>query len=231
VNIRFGLIKTTLIDYPGHVAAGLFTHGCNLRCPYCHNPELVCPENPVPGHFLSAGEVLAFLETRSNVLDGVCISGGEPLLQPELPEMAGRIRDLGLKIKIDTNGLLPEKLSSCSPDYAAMDIKTAPSKYSRVGFRKPVRHLLEETVNRILSMGIPHQFRTTLVPGIVTMEDAEEIAELIPPGALYIINRFRSDVTLDPSFSAVLPFSEAETAELRDFFLQKGVNCRLGSKK
>lgn len=228
MNIRFGLIKTTLIDYPGHVAAGLFTHGCNLRCPYCHNPELVYPERPVPGHFLSGDEVLSFLETRKTVLDGVCISGGEPLLQPELPEIAGHIRDLGLSVKIDTNGLFPEKFASCRPDYTAMDIKTAPSKYGRVGFGKPARTLLEQTVNMIISSEIPYHFRTTLVPGIVSLEDAEEMAELIPPGSLYIINPFRNNITLDPGFSAVSPYSGEETAAFRDFFLQKGINCRLG---
>ncbi len=125
--MRIGLVKTSLVDFPAEVAAALFIRGCNLRCPYCHNPELVL--GPEPPGLLDPEEVLAFLHRRKNVLGGVCVSGGEPLLHPELPEFLREIRHLGLKVKLDTTGTLPEALGRIEADYIAMDLKTVPEKY------------------------------------------------------------------------------------------------------
>ena len=126
-----GLNKTTLLDYPGFVAATLFTGGCNFRCPYCHNRDLVLKDQSlVP---LSEEEIFAFLQKRRNVLTGVCITGGEPTLYPDLPEFISQIRELGYLVKLDTNGTNPQMLGDLIRagliDYCAMDIKNAPDKY------------------------------------------------------------------------------------------------------
>jgi pyruvate formate lyase activating enzyme len=122
-----GLIKTSLIDFPGEVAAVLFTFGCNLRCPYCQNPALVT--GPPPRDFISREEVRAFLKKRKDVLGGVCITGGEPLLHSDLGELIGEIKSLGLKVKLDTNGTIPERLREANVDYVAIDFKTSLEKY------------------------------------------------------------------------------------------------------
>jgi pyruvate formate lyase activating enzyme len=128
---RVGLQKTTLLDFPGEVAATVFIPGCNLRCPYCHNPGLVSP--PFPEDMIPVGELDAFLSRRARVLGGVCITGGEPLVHPDIGSLVGIIRSHGLQVKLDTNGTFPgrleELLASGLVDYVAMDIKTAPDLY------------------------------------------------------------------------------------------------------
>ncbi|TVR85141.1 MAG: anaerobic ribonucleoside-triphosphate reductase activating protein, partial [Spirochaetaceae bacterium] len=130
-----GLRKTSLIDFPGRLAAVVFTHGCPLRCPFCHNPELV--QGPLPESFLPAAEVLAFLRKRANLLSGVVISGGEPLLHADLPQLITKIGALGLGVKVDTSGALPQSLAEIlrleAVTYVAMDIKTAPGRYPELG--------------------------------------------------------------------------------------------------
>lgn len=133
------LIKTTLVDFPGRVAAAIFLRGCNLRCPYCYNIELVLPqsaETPANSGLCSLGELFSHLEKRRNVLTGLVVSGGEPLVNPLTPEIIKKAKSLGYKIKLDTNGTLPEKLEqllnddALRPDFVAMDIKTAPRRYA-----------------------------------------------------------------------------------------------------
>ena len=121
-----GFIKTTLVNYPGKVAAALFLPGCDLRCPYCHNPELVLN---TADDLVDIEEILAYLEKRRGLLQGVCISGGEPLVHEDLGELAKAIKDMGYLLKIDTNGTFPDRILSLEPDFIAMDIKTVPEKY------------------------------------------------------------------------------------------------------
>src|SRR6056297_47161 len=215
---RMALQKTTLLDYPGEVAATLFTPGCNLRCPYCHNPELVTP--PFPDDLLSRGEILSFLKKRAGVLGGVCVTGGEPLLHPDLPELADEIHGLGLKVKIDTNGTMPERIEAILPkvDYVAMDVKTAPRRYGELGMNaagaeEPAGRSGETTadaadaaaepikrsIRTIIESGIEHEFRTTCLPGLVKEEDIREITEAIQGAAAYYLVQFRPAVTLDPA--------------------------------
>ena len=124
---KLGFIKTSLLDFPGQVSAVIFTPSCNLRCPYCHNPELV--SGSLPPDLIQKETVLQHLEKRKSILGGVCITGGEPLLHPELPDLIESIHSLGLKVKVDTNGTRPDKLPPLKADYLAMDIKTDPKKY------------------------------------------------------------------------------------------------------
>lgn len=203
---RVGLQKTTLIDYPGLVASTVFTAGCNLRCPYCHNPELV--NQGIPESFISMKDFFGFLEKRKNVLDGVCITGGEPLIYDNLPEVIKQIQGFGLKIKLDTNGTFPEKLKPLSPDYIAMDLKTAPHKYHLVtGISPetkdttPLAEKIITSLEYLKTSGIDFEIRTTWAPEIVDLEDIPEMARLLEGVENYYITPFRGGVTLDPAWS------------------------------
>ena len=208
---RLGLLPVTLLDYPGEVAATLFTYGCNLRCPYCHNANLV--QGGVPEDFLPRPEVLAFLEKRRKVLSGVCITGGEPLMHPDLRELILKIRSLGYRIKMDTNGGFPERLAPLLEegivDYVAMDVKLAPKRYQELGGgRDEARKIIES----IAILGRHHagrpsslpkvavEFRTTVVPGLFDEEDLREIVALLPTGARYSLAAFRGGATLEPAY-------------------------------
>jgi pyruvate formate lyase activating enzyme len=179
------LRKTSLIDYPGLVSAVIFFPGCNLRCPWCHNGELVTGKTPSAG-FIPLEEALGRLEKRRRVLGGVVLSGGEPTLVPELPELTGRIRAAGLKVKLDTNGMLPQALEKLfasektKPDYIALDLKLAPERYGELlprpedgnspgaadpeGNKTPAGERLRRSAALIRGSGIRHEFRSLRLP-------------------------------------------------------------------
>lgn len=184
----YGLQKTTLLDYPGHVAATLFTGGCNFRCPFCHNGDLVL--NPGGQAEIPMDEIMAFLKKRQGILDGVCITGGEPTLQPELEEFIREVRELGYLIKLDTNGYRPQVLERLLEkdllDYVAMDIKASKANYARtVGFDRDLPTgdtgfsitPIEESVEILKGSNIDYEFRTTVVKGIHCIEEFEEIGK------------------------------------------------------
>jgi pyruvate formate lyase activating enzyme len=175
-----GLQKFSLIDYPGKTAAVVFTQGCNFRCPYCHNPELVYPEQF--GALLDNEEVLAFLGSRAGQLDGVVISGGEPTLQDSLPEFLRRVKALGYSAKLDTNGsrpdviktLLSEKLLDC----VAMDIKAPPLKYAAASGCQNVLPAVLESISLLKSAVIERYFRTTFDKTLLCQDDLSDIKSL-----------------------------------------------------
>lgn len=170
-----GLNKLTLLDYPGHLACTVFTGACNFRCPFCHNAPLVLSPESCPG--ISEEEFFAFLSSRKGKLEGVCITGGEPTLQPDLPDFMKKIKDLGFLVKLDTNGYRPEVLRCLLeqnlPDMIAMDIKNSKEAYAKTaGFSETsfeVIHI-EESISMLLSTGIPHEFRTTVTKELHTPE-------------------------------------------------------------
>lgn len=234
--VRVGLQKTTLIDFPGEVAATVFTPGCNLRCPYCHNPDLISP--PFPNDLISLGELDDFLEKRASVLGGVCITGGEPLLHEEIKVLIGMIRSHNLKIKIDTNGTFPKKLPLMTEektrvDYIAMDIKTSIGKYglvlnredphSRRGFEQSVLG----SIAWIKASGIDYEFRTTYVPGIVGLEDLKNLLPILKGARRYIITNFRPGVTLDPEFTDKHPYSDEVMEKIRSLAENAGIPCEI----
>jgi pyruvate formate lyase activating enzyme len=221
---RLGLVKTTLIDYPGKVASVLFTHGCQLRCPYCHNPNLV--SGPVPDDFLPVETILDHLDRRRDVLGGVCITGGEPLVHPDLRELCAAIHKRGLSVKLDTNGAYPDRLSELITaglvDYVAMDIKTAFDNYDRVGgdgkaAQRSLAVIQESTVD--------HEFRTTVAPGIVDQTDLLSIALLLKPEDRYILAQFVAGTTLDPAFGSVTPYQGDLLREWCRLLTERGLNC------
>lgn len=188
-----GFQKLTLLDFPGRVAATVFTGGCNLRCPFCHNALLVTETEAAESY--GEDEVLSYLNKRAGILDGVCISGGEPLLQPDIAEFMKKIKDMGLAVKLDTNGTYPQKLSAIIEarlaDYVAMDIKNSRERYAEtVGLASFDITPIEESVSILLSGGVDYEFRTTVVRELHTPEDIEGIAKWISGAKRYFLQNF-----------------------------------------
>ena len=190
-----GLQKLTLLDYPGHMACTVFTGGCNLRCPFCHNASLVLPEKL--GGFMDEEEFFAFLRKRQGILEGVAITGGEPLLQKDMPDFLRRIRELGYKIKLDTNGCYPEKLmeivSAGLVDRVAVDIKNSPELYgSTVGIPGFDVKAVEKSKDFLLEGSVEYEFRTTAVKGLHTAESIAEAARWIAGAREYYLQQFKN---------------------------------------
>lgn len=207
-----GLNKTTLLDYPEHLASTIFLRGCDFRCPFCQNSSLILPNRypePIPTE-----EILEFLKKRSSILDGVCITGGEPALQADLPDFIASVKKLGLKVKLDTNGNHPEMLQFLLEhsllDYVAMDIKNSLEKYSMtaglckdstsgtisasnhaedasIGF---TTKMIEESVSILRSCQIPYEFRTTIVKELHTHEDMHNIGRWLQGSPVLFIQSF-----------------------------------------
>ncbi len=213
-----GFQKLTLVDYPGLVAATVFTQGCNFRCGYCHNPQLVLPEHyqePMPSE-----QVLDFLNGRRGKLDGVVITGGEPTIQQGLAEFIARIKEMGFAVKLDTNGSNPQILSSLLAskflDYIAMDIKSSLLKYSEVTGTACDIERIKESIGIIINSGISYQFRTTLVKGHCSNEDLSDIQFLIRHGTHYVLQPLvLSEKMVDPHFSRHNQFSIQEVDILK----------------
>ena len=209
-----GLMKTTLLDYPGHVACTIFTGGCNLRCPFCHNSELL--DGSLPAAYTEE-EIFAFLEKRRHTLEGVVISGGEPTLQPDLAVFVREVRErTGLQVKLDTNGTNPQMLKALLDeellDFVSMDIKAVQSGYARVcGVQAEALHLpaICESRDLLLAGRIPYEFRTTVVGGLHTEVDFREIGPLIQGCARYYLQCFRdSDTVLNRNAGFCAPSKE-----------------------
>ena len=211
-----GFLPTTMLDYPGRLACTVFTRGCTLRCPFCQNAGLVVPEAYDP--LIDEEEVIARIKKRSHILEGVCISGGEPTLQTDLRAFILRIRELGLPVKLDSNGLQPAVLRALLDegllDMIAMDVKAAPSAYDRLtGIAAPDTDKLAESVALIRSSGIAYEFRTTLVKGFHDEAQLRELAAWLGDVACYTLQSYEeSEHVISPSECAA--FSDAELEQL-----------------
>ena len=188
-----GLQKLSMVDYPGKLAATVFTGGCNLRCPFCHNALLVTRLGETAE--LPETEVLAFLERRRGLLDGVVLSGGEPLLQPDAADFLRKVRDMGFAAKLDTNGCFPERLSAILEaglvDYVAMDIKNCREKYPRtVGVPDFDTAAVEGSVRLLARSGVDHEFRTTFVRELHTAADVEAMGRWLQGAPRYYLQNF-----------------------------------------
>ena len=220
-----GFIKTTLINYPGKVAAALFLPGCDLRCPYCHNPELVMN---TADDLVDIDGILAYLKKRQGLLQGVCISGGEPLVHDDLGELVKAIKGLGYLVKIDTNGTFPDRILGLEPDFIAMDIKTVPEKYPMLS---PVQDpLLPEKIKASIEIikksGIEHEFRTTVAPGIVDRKDIQNICQLLSGAQCYVLAGYVPGHTLDPNFTQDT-YSDQELHQMADIVRAAGIPLKL----
>lgn len=213
-----GFQKLTLIDYPGKVATVVFTIGCNFRCSFCHNPDLI---KPTP-EMITIGKqnekiFFDFLKKRKGLLDGVCVTGGEPTVQPGLLPFLERIRSMGFLVKLDTNGLRPEVLKEILrrklADHIAMDIKHAPQKYASAMGVDVDMEKIRESVELIQKSGLDYEFRTTVVPGIHTEEDFEAIGQWIRGTKHYYLQPFRPDIVFD---SKVRDLAKGKTLDFED---------------
>lgn len=204
--LLMGMQKNSLLDYPGKLCATLFTGGCDMRCPFCHNPSLVVLD--AHPQALAQEEVLAFLEKRRGVLDGVCITGGEPTLQPDLAAFAEKIKALGYLVKLDTNGNRPEVLQALAEaglvDYVAMDIKNSPDKYAQtVGFENFDTARVEQSATFLLSGAVNYEFRTTVVADLHNTAAFERIAAWLKGARRYYLQAFEDKGnTLAPGLRA-----------------------------
>lgn len=210
-----GLNKTTLLDYPEHVAATIFTGGCNFCCPFCHNGELVLRPKDFPQ--IPEEEILAFLKKRQGILSGVCITGGEPTLQPDLADFIEKIKELGYLVKLDTNGYMPQVLGKLLDgqllDYVAMDIKNAKEKYGvTAGVKELDIRRIEESAALLQEGRIPYEFRTTVVRELHTKEDIAAIGSWLNGARAYFLQTYRdNENVIDRRFTA---YSREEMEEL-----------------
>ncbi|HAT74439.1 MAG TPA: anaerobic ribonucleoside-triphosphate reductase activating protein [Candidatus Moranbacteria bacterium] len=194
-----GYQKLTLIDFPGRLAATVFTVGCNFRCPFCHNPELVSNIKQIANGLEK--DFFEFLKKRKDKIEGVCITGGEPTLQPDLMEFIKKIKTLGFLVKLDTNGARPDVLKKIIEqklvDYIAMDIKNQPKKYDATTGVKGDIARIKLSVELITRGKIPYEFRTTVVPGLHNEKDFLEIAKWIGGAQNYYLQEYREQTILD----------------------------------
>lgn len=221
-----GLIKTTLLDFPGKVACTVFTYGCNFRCSFCHNALLVTEEN---NDNISEDEFFSFLSKRHGILDGVCISGGEPTLQKDLPEFIRKIKAMGFAVKLDTNGYEPEILSQLIDekllDYVAMDIKSSPDSYSEICGVNINTDKIKRSVDILKNSGIDYEFRTTCVKEYHTKETFEDIASWLEGNSKYFLQHFEDSGNLIGSNLSA--FSKEETEEFMSLIKSKVPNIGL----
>ncbi len=189
-----GFQPFSLCDYPGKVAAVVFTQGCDFRCPFCHNSQLI-PTEVSEEHLMPEEAVVELLEARRGRIEGVVVSGGEPALQRELPAFLERLKRMGFAAKLDTNGshpgVLRELLSQGLVDYVAMDVKAPPAKYDRLSGVAVDLSTILESVALISQSGVAHQFRTTVVESLLAPSDLQEIREMLPPNSPYRLQPFR----------------------------------------
>jgi len=208
-----GLEKLSLLDYPGKLSAIIFTYGCNLRCPFCHNPELVIYDLDSEVE-IKEDDLFDYLTKRRGKLDAVVITGGEPLIYNDIEILIRKIKDLGYLVKLDTNGFFPKKLKDLVNkkilDYIAMDVKYTLDDYVEQTGDKDAVKKVTESIDIIQNSGIDYEFRTTFVKGIHSIEDAQDIAQTIKGSNKYYIQNFRPGKTIDPSFDNSNSFTEKE---------------------
>ncbi len=233
-----GLQKTTLIDFPGHIAATVFLCGCNFRCPFCYSAELVLPEKIKKQPKIPKNDFFNFLKERKGLLEGVVICGGEPTVHKDLPDFIKKIKKLGYLVKLDTNGSNPSMLKKLIKekliDYVAMDVK-APlefnfqssisnfqsnfkfqtSKYQKATGVKLDLKKIKKSIEMIKNSGIDYEFRTTVVPSIHTKEDIIQIAKDISPAKRYFLQNFRPEKTINPRFEKINPYPQEFLLEIQ----------------
>jgi pyruvate formate lyase activating enzyme len=199
-----GIQKISLIDFPDKIASVLFTPGCNLRCGFCHNWRIAVDPQPP---FLQEATALELLDARKKYIDAIVVTGGEPCIHKELPKFLAKLKERGFSVKLDTNGFFPDTLEEClgSVDYVAMDIKTSPKKYSRLGANDTEG--LMRSIEILKTGKVPYEFRTTLVPELVTSEDLTCISEVVKGAPTLALQQFVPNDTLDKNFQILKPYT------------------------
>lgn len=227
MNIQ-GFQKLTLLDYPGKMACTIFTAGCNMRCPFCHNSRLVI--NPSDEAEFTEDEILAYLKKRQGILDGVAITGGEPLMQKDIEDFIIKVRELGYPVKLDTNGTYPEKLKELVNkglvDYVAMDIKNSPELYSEtVGIADYNISKIEESIAFLLEGRVDYEFRTTVVRELHSVFSVEGIGKMIKGAKRHYIQAFIDSGELIGFDLTAVPKNEMET--MKNVMLKYVDSCEI----
>lgn len=224
-----GLQRLSFIDYPGKLCATAFTAGCNFRCPYCYNVDIVL--NPQGMERIPEAEILNLLYQRKGFLDGLCLSGGEPTLHNGLLTFLYKVKSLGCLVKLDTNGSKPKRLDKLMDerivDYIALDVKAPLRRYSEVVRFKVDMDAVERSIRLLRRGNVDHEFRTTVVPGLLDGDDLEEIAQTLAGSKRYVIQQFKPGRTLCPEFEDVKPYSENELKGFRDRVAPYFSECKL----
>jgi pyruvate formate lyase activating enzyme len=199
-----GLQKTSLVDFPNKITSVLFTPGCNLRCPFCHNWRIVVDPKPP---FLTDETALKILQDRRKYVDAIVVTGGEPTIHRETPRFLRKLKEKGFLVKLDTNGLDSKTLEECLPyvDYVALDVKTSLEKYRRLGAKETAELL--RTIEILKTGKVEYEFRTTVVPSFVEMEDVHKICEVVKGARTFVFQQFVSGDTLDEKFKTLIPYS------------------------
>ena len=223
-----GFQKLTLLDYPGKVACILFTRGCNFRCSFCHNALLVEGESEK----IEASEVIAFLKKRQGILEGVCITGGEPLLQPELESFIKEVKSLNYSVKLDTNGSFPEKLkllvNEGLVDYVAMDIKNSFEKYAETaGVQNIDIDKIKESINFLIEGKVDYEFRTTVAEGLHTPEDIAKLTQDIVGAKKYFLQNFMDSGNILGGENALAPVPESTLTAMLEAALMYVPNSKI----
>ncbi|PLX87226.1 MAG: anaerobic ribonucleoside-triphosphate reductase activating protein [Desulfuromonas sp.] len=204
-----GFQGTSLLDFPGRLAALVFTGGCNLACPYCHNPGLVLEPDQYPDYPLA--DLFDDLRSRAGFIDGIVISGGEPTLDPGLSDFLARLKEMELEVKLDTNGLRPDVLRPLleknQVDYLAIDLKTALDRYSELDSHPVDVAPLVDTIALTRTFDVATEFRTTCVPGLVEVDDIHAMGTAIKGADLWVLQQFVPDHSLDENLHEVSPHS------------------------
>ena len=227
------ILPTTLIDYPDRVAALIFTVGCNFRCPFCHNAELVLPEKIRRLSPVSEAEVFDALKERQGFLDGVVVTGGEPTIQPDLARFIEQVKRLGLLVKLDTNGSRPEVLEGLLEarlvDYVAMDLKGPAARYDELAGTQVDLDAVKRSIRLIIDQAVDYEFRTTVAP-TMGLEDICNAVLLIPEAKRYILQQFvspRDKDLVDPAWSGKPVLSEVELQAVRESIKGHVVEARI----
>ncbi len=221
-----GFQKVSLIDFPGKISAIIFTRGCNFRCPYCHNPELVDPAQFTES--LEKEKIIRFLATRIARLQGIVVTGGEPTIHPDLPGFLEELKRFGYSIKLDTNGSDPTMLKTIFDralvDYCAMDIKAAIASYPKNTGAAVDPRKITESIELIRSSRISHEFRTTYVDSLFTVNDMIAIGKMVVDSPFYI-QKFRAIKTLDGQYLGMPESSDDKLQDIRAALMAEGISC------
>lgn len=210
-----GFQGTSLLDFPGRIASLIFFGGCNLCCPFCHNPTLVLDPEQYPDYPLD--DLLDELRQRGSFIDGIVVSGGEPTLDPDLPLLLREVKSLGLAVKIDSNGLVPAMLERLFAeglvDYLALDLKTAPERYGELHHAPVDSATLRRSIALLLASGVAYEIRTTCVPGLVEARDLVTMGEAIAGADLWVLQQYVPRYALAEEWRALVPHPPERLAE------------------
>ena len=223
-----GIIKTSLIDYSGHLTTTIFTQGCNFKCPYCHNPELI-PVKSKNKDYMDLDYFWDFLDKRAELIDAVTITGGEPTLQPDLVEFIEKVKDKGFKVKLDTNGSNPDTVKKLIKDnlldYIAMDVKGSLENYGLYTDNEQITSIdnIKESIEIIKESQIDYEFRTTVVPGLHDEKELKKIAELIAEDDKYVLQNFKPTKTYNSHYENKTRFSDQKIEEFEKLMKE---NCK-----